>query len=93
MSDTVFGGFIWETKKAAIVLSKRGISFVEAASTFGDPNGYVYDNGSPAPRLAIIGFSHSGRLLTVIHEAEGGRIRLITVWAASSEEEDLYVGR
>jgi uncharacterized DUF497 family protein len=42
-------------------------------------------------RDAAIGFSSTGRLLTVVHvECSGEFIRIISAWRASAAEEALY---
>lgn len=91
VSTIVFGGFEWDATKAETNLQKHGVSFVEAASVFGDPNAYYVDNLSPEGRIAVLGFSSHARLLVVVHaEVEGDRLRIISARRASRAESLRY---
>jgi uncharacterized DUF497 family protein len=77
--------------KAAENQRKHGVSFEEAVTVFDDPL-FVQDaSRKEEPRDAAIGFSSTGRLLTVVHiEFDGQSIRIISAWRASPAEEEFY---
>lgn len=71
---------------------KRGIGFEEAKEIFFHP--YYLDRRSDLPeQYRAIGWAEQ-RLYTVIFEiredAEGEYYRLVTLWKATSEEQQLY---
>jgi uncharacterized DUF497 family protein len=78
--------------KAAENQRKHGVSFGEAVTVFDDPLFVLQDTSrNEEPRDAAIGFSSTGRLLTVVHiEFDGQSIRIISAWRASPAEEELY---
>jgi uncharacterized DUF497 family protein len=84
--------FVWDSDKAAANESRHGVKFEEGATVFDDPFLMIKDasrNGEQ--RDAAIGFSSTGRLLTVVHvECSGEFIRIISAWRASAAEEALY---
>jgi uncharacterized DUF497 family protein len=94
--DRVFehGGtsFRWDESKAAENQRKHGVSFEEAVTVFDDPLFVLQDaSRNEEKRDAVIGFSSSGRLLTVVHvEFEEEFIRIISAWRASAAEEAFY---
>jgi len=70
--DRVFehGGttFEWDEAKASENQRKHGVSFEEAVTVFDDPLFVLQDASRNAEhRDAAIGFSSTGRLLTVVH--------------------------
>jgi uncharacterized protein len=84
--------FVWHEAKAEANVHKHGISFEEAVTVFDDPLFILQDaSRNDEGRDAAIGFSTSGRLLTVVHiEVDGAFIRLISARRASASEETLY---
>ena len=84
--------FRWDESKAAENLRKHGIAFEEAVTVFDDPLFVLQDaTRNEEQRDAVIGFSSTGRLLTVVHiEVEGEFIRIISAWRASPAEETFY---
>ena len=57
--------FEWDPRKAAANVAKHGVTFDEASTAFGDPLGRIVDDPrhSTAPRLVLLGYSASDRLL------------------------------
>lgn len=84
--------FVWDETKAAQNLQKHGVAFEEAATVFDDPLFVLQDASRNAERRdAAIGFSSTGRLLTVVHiEVHDDSIRLISARRASPAEETIY---
>jgi uncharacterized DUF497 family protein len=85
--------FEWDANKAASNLAKHGVSFQEATTVFGDPLSLTIPD--PAHSLAearfiVLGRSHLGRLLVVIHTERGDNIRVISVRRASRRERKDY---
>ena len=94
--DRVFehGGttFEWDEAKATENRRKHGVSFEEAVTVFDDPLFVLQDaSRNEESRDAAIGFSSTGRLLTIVHiEFDGQSIRIISAWRASPAEEEFY---
>jgi uncharacterized DUF497 family protein len=94
--DRVFehGGttFEWDEAKASENQRKHGLSFEEAVTVFDDPLFVLQDaSRNEEQRDAAIGFSSTGRLLTVVHiELDGESIRIIAARRASPIEEEFY---
>ena len=85
--------FEWDPRKAAANLRKHGISFDEAVSVFSDTLSSTIpdpDHSLGEPRFVIIGMSHQGRLLVVVHADFGSRIRLISARRAKRAEARTY---
>lgn len=86
--------FDWDRRKALRNLAKHGVSFDEARSVFGDPlSSTIPDPAHSSPteeRFAIIGSSHRGRLLVVIHLDHGHTIRIISARRATRHERNAY---
>ena len=84
--------FVWDEAKAVQNLQKHGVAFEEAATVFDDPLFVLQDASRNAERRdAAIGFSSTGRLLTVVHiEVHDDFIRLISARRASPAEETTY---
>ena len=97
MADRVFiyrgTTFRWDEFKAQQNLQKHGIAFEEAVTVFDDPLLVLEEaTCNDEQRDAVIGFSFSGRLLTVVHiEVAYEYIRIISARRASSAEEAIYV--
>ena len=84
--------FCWDELKATENQRKHGVSFEEAVTVFDDPLFVLQDaSRNQEQRDAVIGFSSSGRLLTVVHiEFQDEFIRIISAWRASPAEEAFY---
>ena len=85
--------FEWDETKAAVNLRKHGVPFEEAASVFADPIAYTFDDPDHSvgeQRVLTFGFSHSGRLLAVIHAERGRAIRIISARRATRLERGIY---
>jgi uncharacterized DUF497 family protein len=84
--------FEWDEANATENQRKHGVSFEEAVTVFDDPLFVLQDaSRNEEPRDAVIGFSSTGRLLTVVHiEFDGQSIRIISAWRASPTEEGFY---
>ena len=66
--------FEWDETKAASNLSKHGVSFAEAATVFGDPLAYTFDDPDHSigeQRMLTIGMSQVLRVLLVVHVEKG----------------------
>jgi uncharacterized DUF497 family protein len=85
--------FEWDTNKARRNLAKHGISFEEASTVFGDPHSLTIPDpvhSALEDRLVIIGASHRGKLLVVVHTERGDNIRIISARLASRRERRSY---
>ena len=84
--------FVWDPAKGAQNLEKHGVAFEEAVTVFDDPLFVLQDaSRNNERRDAAIGFSSTGRLLTVVHiEVQDDSIRLISARRASAIEETIY---
>lgn len=84
--------FVWNEAKAEANSQKHGIPFEEAVTVFDDPLFKLQDaSRNDEGRDAAIGFSATGRLLTVVHiEVDGDCIRVISARRASASEESTY---
>lgn len=72
--------FQWNGKKAAINLTKHGVSFEEAGTVFDDPLSEVVsdtDHSIEEFRWVITGTSDQGRLLVVSFTERGNQTRII----------------
>ena len=82
--------FEWDKNKAASNLAKHGVGFEEATTVFGDPLSVtIFDpaHSQTEDRFIILGRSHQGRLLVVIHTERGDNIRIISARRASRREQ------
>ena len=85
--------FEWNPDKAAINLSKHGISFQEAATVFDDSLSVTFpdsDHSIGENRYVIIGMSSSRQLLVVSHTDREDRIRIISARTATRTEKRFY---
>jgi hypothetical protein len=86
--------FYSNPEKAAANLTKHGVSFEEAITTFYDPyaaSWHDVDHSQPGDdRFVNLGLSTSLRLLFVVHNEEDGLIRIISARPATPAERDLY---
>lgn len=89
MSDTVFGGCIWDATKAATNLVDHGVSFEEAALALDDIHALIeqdtHDNGN---LIAIC--ATPSRVLFVVHCERGEQLRIISARKASDSQVERY---
>ena len=72
--------FEWDANKAGANLVKHAASFQEATTVFGDPVSATIPataHSQAENRFIILGKSHSGRILVVVHTERGDNIRII----------------
>jgi len=85
--------FEWDARKAAKNLRKHKVSFIEAATVFGDFLGTTATDpahSADEQRYITVGLSNSGRLLMVAHTERGDRIRIISARTLSAKEIRAY---
>jgi uncharacterized DUF497 family protein len=85
--------FEWDANKAESNLAKHAVSFEEAATVFGDPASMTIPDPAHSQmetRFVILGRSHQGRLLVVVHTERGDNIRIISARLASRHEKKQY---
>ena len=81
--------FQWDENKARTNLAKHGVSFEEAATVFGDAFSLTIPDPAHSQRedrFIILGSSHTGELLVVVHTERGDSIRIISARRASRKE-------
>ncbi len=85
--------FEWDESKARSNLAKHGVSFEEASTVFGDPMSITIPDPSHSQaedRWIILGHSHRGRLLVVVHTERGDNLRIISARPAARGERKQY---
>ena len=85
--------FEWDEEKQRANLRKHGVSFEEAASTFGDWLHITrFDplHSTDEERFVTIGMSTRNRLLVVIHTDREDRVRIISARLADRLEKENY---
>jgi hypothetical protein len=85
--------FEWDPDKAVSNARKHRVSFEEAASVFGDPLAYTFedpDHSIGEERMLTFGVSSMGRLLVVVHVERGEVLRIISARKATRHERHLY---
>ena len=85
--------FEWDEPKARTNLAKHGVSFEEASTVFADLLSITIDDPAHSEaedRFIILGHSHRQRLLVVVHNERGDRIRLISARRANRNERKQY---
>jgi len=83
----------WNPNKAASNVKKHGVTFEEAASTFGDPLAYTFpdpDHSQGEERWLTFGMSAQQRILVVSHIEHDSGIRIISAREATSHERKTY---
>ena len=73
--------FEWDPDKAAVNETKHGVTFLEAATVFGDPLAITFadpDHSVNEQRYLTFGLSRLDRLLVVSHTDREGRHRIIS---------------
>ncbi len=81
--------FEWDGKKAKANAAKHGVSFEEAATVFADLLSLTIpdpDHSQVEERFIILGKSHTGKLLVVVHTERGDHLRIISARRASRRE-------
>jgi uncharacterized DUF497 family protein len=85
--------FEWDPEKAIANVAKRGISFEEASTIFGDPLATTVsdqDHSSDEERWLTTGLSRQQRLLIVWHTNRGDVVRIIGARQATPNERRTY---
>lgn len=89
--------FAWDTRKAAVNRTRHGVSFEEAATVFGDPEGLDgpdLRHSEKERRSLRLGRSATGRVLVVAYTPrrrdDGEKIRIISARRASRKERAAY---
>ena len=85
--------FEWDPRKAKRNFEKHGVSFEEAATAFGDPRSltdYDPDHSEEEDRFVLLGATHLGRLVVVVHTDRGENVRLISARLATKRERRTY---
>ncbi len=88
--------FEWDPEKAKSNYKKHGVSFLEAATVFGDPLAGIRDDpdhSETEERYIIIGMSQSFRIVVVVFAEHGNAIRIISARAATKGERKKYEER
>ena len=88
--------FEWDKGKATENLRKHGVSFSEAATTFGDPASITIDDpvhSEAEDRFVIVGLSSRRRLLVTVFTDRRDRIRIISSRRATSNEQSQHEQR
>ena len=87
--------FEWDPDKADRNLSKHGVSFAEASTTFGDPLSVTISDplhSEAEERFVLFGMSDLGRLLAVVHTDREGTTRIISARLMTRHEREQYEG-
>lgn len=86
--------FQWDWRKADANKKKHRVTFLEAATVFGDPMARIFDDpehSADEKRELIIGISELGRLLLISFvEAPINRVRIISARPATKQEKFDY---
>ncbi len=85
--------FEWDPIKARLNLAKHGVSFLDAATAFGDPLSFAVfdpDHSDDENRFVLLGSTTSGRLIVVIHSDDGDTVRIISARLANRRERRRY---
>jgi uncharacterized protein len=85
--------FEWDPEKAAVNEKKHGVTFLEAATIFGDPLAITFadpDHSVNEQRYLTFGLSRFGRLLIVSHTDREGRSRIISARVMTRQEVKIY---
>lgn len=81
------------SRQGQIQFVKHGISFEEATTVFGDPLSLTIPDPAHSQteaRFIILGRSHHGRFLVVIHTERRDNIRIISARRANRRERNDY---
>ncbi len=87
--------FDWNPEKARRNVEKHGVSFGEAATVFGDPFSYTFDDPDHSDeelRFLTVGLASTGELLVVSHTDRQGKVRIISARTLTKQERTFYEG-
>ncbi len=85
--------FEWDEKKSTLNLKRRGVSFHEAATIFGDPFAITFEDPYHSlgeHKYLTFGSSRMNRLLVVSHTERNGRTRIISARKMTGHERTIY---
>ncbi len=85
--------FEWDPSKAEANLRKHGVSFVEAATAFGDPLSLLWpdpEHSQGEQRYLVMGLSDAHRLVVVSFADREPMTRLISARLATKRERRRY---
>jgi len=85
--------FEWDASKAALNLSRHGVSFGEAMTIFGDPLETLIPDpvhSAEELRFVSIGLSEADRVLVVVYTERDQRIRIISAREPNPVERRQY---
>ena len=89
--------FEWDARKAAVNRAKHGVSFEEAGTVFGDPNGLDgpdLRHSARESRFLRLGRAATGRMLVVAYTVRrrdsDESVRIISARRASRKERAVY---
>lgn len=85
--------FEWDNNKAISNFRKHGISFVDAATVFGDPLSVTFpdpDHSIDESRFLTIGLSSTSKIIILSHTDRGDKIRIISARKATRKEQRFY---
>ena len=89
--------FEWDARKAAVNRAKHGVSFEEAGTVFGDPNGLDGSDlrhSARESRFLRLGRAATGRMLVVAYTVRRSdndeSVRIISARRASRKERAVY---
>ena len=85
--------FEWDEEKAALNLTKHGVSFEEAVSAFDDPLFLTFPDPLHSVtefRFLLIASSNIGRLLMIAYARREDQIRIISARKATPRERKKY---
>lgn len=87
--------FEWDPDKAGINRQKHGVSFLDAASVFDDPEalGMEEQRVGREQREVIPGADNLGRILVVVYTQRGDKISIISARKATGKETKEYESR
>ena len=87
--------FEWDPAKARENLRVHGVNFVVAVGVFEDENALTIEDSDAEgeQRFRTLGMDGLGRLLVVVYTYRGEKIRLISAWKASKNQERQYAQR
>ena len=85
--------FEWDTNKAESNFEKHGVTFQEAATVFGDPLSYTFDDSDHSDkelRFLMVGQSSAGKLLIISHTQREDTIRIISARELTKQERKFF---
>ena len=85
--------FEWDPNKNDTNVEKHGVTFNEAATIFGDPFSYTFDdpgNSDEELRFLTFGLASTRKLLVVSHTEREDSIRIISARELTKQERRFY---